>query len=241
MWLRIAQFRDSLPAAAAVQLFFARTLQTVLAGELAAGLLAANWWVAFISLLALTASFLPAILNRNTRVHAPPGFELLITLFIFAAFLGETADFYWKFWWWDTALHICSGLVVGMVGFLVLFTLFDTERVKMPPLLLSVLAVALAMAVGSAWEIFEFSVDHLFNLDMQRKTLSDNSGLTDTMVDEIVNAIGAILSVTVAHLRLSHRRGRKWLKELGAQFVEPPPGPKRKRFRRAFAHSRRDA
>ena len=241
MWPRIANLRDGPPAAAAVQLFFARTLQAVLAGEMAAALFATNWWVAFISFLALTASFLPALLDRNTRVHAPPGFELLITLFIFAAFLGETTDFYWKFWWWDTALHVCSGLVVGMVGFLVLFTLFDTERVKMPPLLLSILAVAIAMAVGSAWEIFEFSVDHLFSLDMQRKTLSDNSGLTDTMVDEIVNAVGAILSVTVAHLRMSHRRGRKWLKELGAQFVEPPPRPKSKRYRRAFVHSQHDA
>lgn len=225
-----------------VHLFFARTLQAVLAGEMAAGLIAANWWVAFISLLALSASFLPAVLDRNTRVHAPPGFQLVITLFIFASFLGETADFYWRFWWWDTTLHLCSGLVVGLVGFLVLFALFDSERVKMPPLLLSVLAVALAMAVGSAWEIFEFSVDQLFDLDMQRKTLSDNSGLIDTMVDEIVNAVGAILSVSIAHLRTSHRRGRQWAKELGAQFVEPPAAkPKRNRYRRAFVHSHRDA
>lgn len=224
-----------------VQLFFARTLQAVLAAEMAAGLIAGSWWVAFISFLALTATFLPTVLDRNTRVHAPPGFELVITLFIFAAFLGETADFYWKFWWWDTALHLCSGLVVGLVGFLVLFTLFDAERVKMPPLLLSALAVALAMALGSAWEIFEFTVDQLFDLDMQRKTLSDNSGLVDTMVDEIVNAVGAIISVTIAHLRTSHRRGRQWAKNLGAQFVEPPaPKPKRKRHR-AFVHSHRDA
>lgn len=225
-----------------LQLFFARTLQAVLAGEMVAGLIAANWWVAFISLLALLASFLPAVLDHNTRVHAPPGFQLVITLFIFAAFLGETADFYWRFWWWDTTLHLCSGLVVGLVGFLVLFALFDSERVKMPPLLLSVLAIAIAMAVGSAWEIFEFSVDHLIDLDMQRKTLSDNSGLIDTMVDEIVNAVGAILSVTIAHLRTSHRRGRQWAKELGSQFLEPPaPKPKRKRYRRAFVHSHRDA
>mgnify|MGYP003350748010 CR=1 FL=1 len=74
----------------ALQLFFSRTLQAVLAGEIAAGFIAANWWVAFISFLALTASFLPAILDHNTRMHSPPGFQLVITLFIFAAFLGET-------------------------------------------------------------------------------------------------------------------------------------------------------
>ena len=230
------QSAPAMTRAAKVQLFFARTLQAVLAGELVAGLIAANWWVAFITFLALGSSFLPAILDRNTRVHAPPGFQLVITLFIFAAFLGETADFYWRFWWWDTALHIASGLVVGMVGFLVLFTLFDTDRVKMHPIMLSTLAVALAMAVGSVWEIFEFVVDKTFDLNMQRDTLSDTSGLTDTMTDEIVNAFGALISVTVAHLRMSRRRGRRWLKELGAQFVEPPapppPKPRRKRYRR---------
>jgi hypothetical protein len=43
------------------------------------------------------------------------------------------------------------------------------------------------------WEIFEFSMDQIFGLNMQKPMLGDPSGLTDTMWDMIVNLIGAAI------------------------------------------------
>jgi len=41
------------------------------------------------------------------------------------------------------------------------------------------------------WEIFEFGMDQIFGFGMQRPMFNDPSGLTDTMLDLIVDAVGA--------------------------------------------------
>lgn len=214
------------PMAAATQLglFGARALQAVMAAEVVGAAVSGNWWVAFVAALALSTSFFPAVLERNTRLHLPIPYQLLLTSFIFATlFLGEIAAFYWRYWWWDMALHTLSGMILGLVAFLILFTLFDCDRVRMHPVLLSVLSVCIAITTGTLWEVFEFGMDTAFQLNMQRATLSDSSGLDDTMSDLIVNALGASLIVGIIHLRLSRRRGRRWMKSLTSQFVGPAP------------------
>jgi hypothetical protein len=190
-----------------VQLLLSRALQAVLAVELAAALLNGRWPVAFITALALGVSFLPAILQRNTNLHVPVQIQLVISAFVFAAlFLGEVEGYYDRFSWWDLMLHSTFGIVLGLVTFLGLLALFEFQRVKMSLSLLSVFAVAFAMAVGSLWEMFEFFMDSTFGLNMMK------SGLNDTMGDLIVNCLGATASVTAAHLYVVRRATRaSWL------------------------------
>lgn len=54
-------------------------------------------------------------------------------------------------------------------------------------------AFVFAVAVGTFWEIFEFAVDQVFGTTMQKPMLGDPSGLTDTMWDLIVDALGALV------------------------------------------------
>ena len=54
--------------------------------------------------------------------------------------------------------------------------------------MITLFAFSFAVAIGSMWEIFEFSMDSVFGLNMQK------SGLVDTMWDIIVNAAGALLA-----------------------------------------------
>lgn len=223
---------SAMATASQLGLLAGRMLQAVMAVELAGAAASGNWWVAFIAALALLTSFLPAALQRNTRVHLPVGYQLIVTGFIFAALLlGEISDFYWRYWWWDLVLHTLSGMILGLVAFLSLFTLFDCDRVRMHPILLSVLAISIAVATGTIWEVFEFGMDQSFGLNMQRATLSDSSGLGDTMSDLIVNALGAALIITGAHMRLTRKRGRRWVKEFASQFVDPPPNKASHRYR----------
>ena len=48
-------------------------------------------------------------------------------------------------------------------------------------------AFSLAVTIGTIWEIFEFTMDQLFGLTMQK------SGLVDTMWDLMVDCAGAFL------------------------------------------------
>ncbi|MCC6660325.1 MAG: hypothetical protein IT437_05515 [Phycisphaerales bacterium] len=137
---------------------------------------------------------LPMLVLRRLEVFIPPEFELLAIGFTFAAlFLGEMTDFYGRFWWWDIALHTTSGVLLGILGFLLVHVLNAAPRLDlhMRPGFVAFFAFCFALAVGALWEIFEFAMDQLAGMNMQKAFLDDPSGLTDTMWDLIVDALGA--------------------------------------------------
>ena len=113
-------------------------------------------------------------------------FLAAISLFVFSTlFLGEVFDFYDRFWWWDILLHGISAIGFGIIGFLFVFYLFEGDRYAAPPWALALIAFAFAVSIGTMWEIFEYGMDQIFGLNMQK------SGLDDTMTDLIVDALGA--------------------------------------------------
>jgi uncharacterized membrane protein YjdF len=81
-----------------------------------------------------------------------------------------------------------------VLGFLLVYVLNENERlaIHMRPRFVALFACVLAIAVGVVWEIFEFAMDQLFGMQMQKPSIGDASGLTDTMSDLIVNAIAAM-------------------------------------------------
>ena len=57
------------------------------------------------------------------------------------------------------------------------------------------------MTAGAMWEIFEFTIDQIFEAGMQK------SGLVDTMVDFIIDAVGALVAVIFGYFYI--KQGRK--------------------------------
>ncbi|NHB77021.1 hypothetical protein [Rhodobacter calidifons] len=177
----------------------------------------------FITLVALVLTVLPGKLASRVGLHLPPSFLAAIALFVLATlYLGEVYDFYDRFWWWDLVLHFGSAMGFGILGFLLVFMLFEGDRYAAPPWALGVLSFCLAMTVGVLWEIFEYAMDTLFGFNMMK------SGLPDTMGDFIVNTLGALLASLAGVVYLLDRAGR-----LGAPFdlfIET----NRARFRKLF-------
>ena len=77
------------------------------------------------------------------------------------------------------------------------------------PNFMAIFAFTFAVSLGVVWEIFEFFMDQLFNMNMQ------GSGLVDTMWDLIVDSIGALaISVlgAIYYKRMNHESFlEKWL------------------------------
>ena len=82
---------------------------------------------------------------------------------------------------------------MGIIGFLLVYILNETDRVRLNLTngFIAFFAFLFAIFIGTCWEIFEFVVDSLLKTNMQKPMLGDPSGLTDTMWDMIVNALGA--------------------------------------------------
>jgi hypothetical protein len=170
-------------------------LQTIMTVELAALLFGKQWLNGVLVLAIMALTLAPAVLGPRLPVRIPTEFQILTLVFVFAAlFLGEMRNYYNRFWWWDIALHSSSGLLFGVLGFLLVYVLNENERValQMRPRFVALFAFVLAIAVGTLWEIFEFGMDQAFGMQMQKPSLGDPSGLMDTMWDLIVNAISAL-------------------------------------------------
>ncbi|MDG2005220.1 MAG: hypothetical protein P8J20_18005 [Novosphingobium sp.] len=150
---------------------------------------------------------------------------MFAALFIFATlFLGEVLDFYHRVWWWDHALHGSAGVLLGLFGFLFVYLVNENEMVdvNLKPSFVALFAFCFSVTLGAVWEIFEFAMDQLFGFEMQKPKWDDETGLTDTMWDLLVDTIGAAIMAGVGWLYMRRaRRARTdhWLR----RFVERYP------------------
>ncbi len=173
--------------------------------------------LAFVALATIGLSMAPIFVARWAEFEVPRGFILAVTLFVGGTlFLGEVFDFYERFWWWDIAMHGGSAVGFGLIGFVLVFMMFQGDRYAAPPIAVSFFAFCFALAIGALWEIFEFSMDQTFGLNMQK------SGLYDTMGDLIVDTLGALVGAATGFAWL---KGQKLggLTGLIAAFVHRNP------------------
>ena len=200
-------------------------LQLVMAVELVLLFQEKQWINAFLVIAIMAVTLSPALLGRRFGVHIPPEFQLLAVVFVFAAlFLGEIRSYYVRVWWWDIALHTSSGLLMGILGFLLVYVLNENKRIDihMRPRFAAVFAFLFAVTVGTLWEIFEFAMDQVIGTNMQKPMLGDPSGLTDTMWDMIVNTLGA-LAISALGWWYMERNERSFIEVWIGRFIERNP------------------
>jgi len=178
-----------------------------------------RWLSAFLVTLIIATLLSPIIFRNKMEMEIPAEFHITAVVFTFASlYLGEIQGFYHRFWWWDIALHSSAGLLMGTVGFLLVYLLNESKQLElhMTPAFISLFAFMFAVTIGTLWEIFEFSMDQLFGLNMQKTMLGDPSGLTDTMWDMVVNAMGAFIISFMGWWYLKHKQTffvRGWIRK----------------------------
>lgn len=183
-----------LDAATRIKRWIVFIIVTLMAIDVVVVVTEGQWLSAFLILTIALLILLVTVFSDRLVVQIPSEFQVLALVFVFSAlFLGEVRSYYDRIWWWDIALHSTSGLLMGIFGFLLVYVLNASERIafSMTPRFIAFFAFMFAVAVGAIWEIFEYLMDTIFGANMQKSMFDDPSGLTDTMWDMIVNAIGA--------------------------------------------------
>lgn len=137
-------------------------------------LLNRNYENVFLCILTLFLFLIPAMIEEKFQIDIPSTMEIIIFLFIFAAqILGEINSFYTLFPHWDTVLHTMNGFIMGAIGLSLIEILNDSDRiaVDLSPLFVAIVAFCFSMTIGVFWEFFEYGMDHMFKLDMQKDTI----------------------------------------------------------------------
>ncbi|MDD2503168.1 MAG: hypothetical protein PHP79_06495 [Clostridia bacterium] len=169
-------------------------------------------------ILGIFALFLPGLIEHKVNIIIPSRMMIAYALFLYAAiYLGEFRDFYYVVPHWDNILHCFSGGMLGTLGFSLIVLLNKTDRVPMhlSPIFVALFALCFAVTMGVVWEIYEFTVDGILGLNMQKYALRDGTpivgreALTDTMHDLIIDIIGAGVISIMGYISLKYKKG--WL------------------------------
>jgi len=194
-----------------------------------------EWEILFAAVLTLVLILMPTLLARRARISIPSGFQIFILLFVFASmYLGEVHGYFHRFRWWDRLLHSTSAVVLGYIGFVLIYALNKDSRmeVKLSPLFMALFSFCFAVTIGTLWEIFEFGADALVGANMQKArnleliygSLDTRLGLLDTMVDLIVNVIGALFVSILGYFHVKYFKDNDtafW--NLHRQFITENP------------------
>ncbi|MBO5166795.1 MAG: hypothetical protein J6B90_09395 [Lachnospiraceae bacterium] len=133
-----------------------------------------NYQNVFLCILTLVLMIMPSVVQATFKVEFPSALEIVVLVFIFAAeILGEISAFYMKFPYWDTVLHTLNGFLCAALGFS-LVDIMNTQRklkFELSPLFMAITAFCFSMTIGVLWELFEFGMDMIFKLDMQKDTI----------------------------------------------------------------------
>lgn len=205
------------------------------AGAIIGSIRLKSWETLLNAFLTFILLLLPTIFYKRTRIFVPPSLQIIILLFIFAStYLGELRHFFYRYWWWDIMLHSTSAIILGYIGFLMIYALNKNINIhlNLNPFFIALFTFCFALTVGVLWEIFEFSVDSILGLNMQKARnleeiygyMDTRLGVIDTMRDLLVNFIGAFF-VSVIGYYYSKRKfsSDSAFAKIKDQFIEQNP------------------
>lgn len=171
--------------------------------------------------LGIFAMLLPGFLKKRVHIEIPSTMLVLYAVFLYSAiYLGEVRSFYYTVPHWDTMLHTFSGAMLGALGFSFITLLNRTDKVpvNLSPAFVAAFAFCFALALGVAWEIYEFTADCVMGTNMQKFGTEAGAGyvgqaaLIDTMKDLIVDTLGALAISVVGYISLRYKKG--WIEKL---------------------------
>ena len=159
--------------------------------------------VAWQSAKFLLVSCLPFFLKKF-KIDIPDVIYIIFMFYIVSHFIcGEILDFYYKYKWWDSFLHLSSGMAIALLSFSFINLMNNnTKDFKINIVFAMFFAFSMTVAAGVIWEIIEFVSDIRNGSNMQRAYVSTMAGrgaalvgteaLADTMHDLILDAIGGL-------------------------------------------------
>ncbi len=161
-----------------------------------------NYENVFLGIATLALMIVPSVLQVTFKVEFPSLLEIILLLFIFATeILGEIGAFYVRVAYWDTIMHTLNGFLCAVIGFSLVDLLHRSERLtfRLSPFFMALVAFCFSMTIGVLWEFFEYGMDRLFLMDMQKDTVISSfaSTLLDPTKQNIAVAVTDIRDVAV--------------------------------------------
>lgn len=140
--------------------------------------------------------------KKSFIIEVDCGSQTMLTIFIFTAVvIGSTVNNRTTFQHIDVLTHFIAGFISAWFGY-DFANIVYRKRGDLGPAMSSLFALTFALALSVGWEIYEFSMDRIYGMNLQCSAPDTEYGLIDTMWDFIVCSVGSVLGMfTVSFLR----------------------------------------
>jgi uncharacterized membrane protein YjdF len=150
-------------------------------------------------ILAFILSFYNIIIRNVLHINLNYYSRILLTILLFLAqLLGSSLGFYNLFDNWDLIVHFISGIVIFYVGYNIVSNLCEKNENKLEKKVKILFSIFFALSIGSVWEMYEYLIDGILNIDSQRTAnLIGRIAIKDTMTDLLASTFGTILTAII--------------------------------------------
>jgi hypothetical protein len=171
--------------------------------------------ISFQCILGSFVLFLPSALEHKFKITFSNGIHIFFILFLYGAIiLGAVQGYYRKIYHWDTILHALSGGMLSSFGFCIVDIVNKSGKtnLRLSDWFMSFFSFCFSITLDTIWEVIEFAMDTLMDLNMQQYIKRDGTvligqyALVDTMKDLIVDIIGALFISVIGYILLRRRR-----------------------------------
>lgn len=155
--------------------------------------------------------------NGSFIEDVPPLSQTMLNFIIFVGIVfGSYFDWFDKVSWFDNLTHFNAGLVCAVFGY-DFACIIQRKKGDCAPTLAAIFCLMFALSIAVGWEFYEFAMDTLHGTNLQLAQPVEGMaydavlgsgfvGLSDTMTDLIMNAIGGVLGmVGVVFYRIKHK------------------------------------
>lgn len=126
--------------------------------------------------------------TKSFIIEVEASTQTMLSLFIFIGVcVGSTINNRTTFEHFDIVTHCASGVLSAWFGY-DFANIIYRKRGDLGPAMSSLFSITFALGIAVGWEVYEFTMDSLYGMTLQR-------GNTDTMVDFIACAVGAVVTM----------------------------------------------
>lgn len=183
-------------------------------------------------LVTLAIILFPKVMTRGLIPKIPLEVEIILFIMVFLQLvLGEARDFYTTVPYYDKIVHFVLPMFLGLITFLIFYTMQSTGNLKASKWVTIILVVLLALGIGAFWEILEYSSDrwlypnfedwHHFQGNAQQSANDDT--MTDLITDTLGGIFGAVLALWFTTKTKASNRARldEITSDLSLIYVKP--------------------
>lgn len=190
-------------------------IQALILLSVAYSLTAGEYFLGFSAGIAFLLTLVPSLMTRNMRLCLPWEVNLFIAVSLYLHVMGHVGGYYVLFApYYDKLTHLVSSVTVALLAFFAAVLAEHQGDIRLTRAAIVIFILTFTLAAGAAWEIYEFTFDQTLGTDLQH-------GNTNTMVDLIVDLIGAVIVAIFAAIALAREERVQFIR----LFADPSSSP----------------